>query len=65
MRLRLLPLFVLPHGNSGGPLLFDDRIIGTASCETARYPDPTRRVHYERVDQPEALAFIRAAIVEL
>ncbi|MFO0734350.1 MAG: trypsin-like serine protease [Labilithrix sp.] len=53
---------VADHGDSGGPLLFGDAIVGTVSCQNAAYPNPNRVVHYERVDQQEAVDFINATI---
>lgn len=53
---------VADHGDSGGPLLLDGDIVGTVSCQNAAYPNPNRVVHYERVDQPEAIDFINTTI---
>lgn len=53
---------VADHGDSGGPLLFSEQIVGTVSCQNKAYPNPDRIVHYERVDQQEAIDFIQSTI---
>lgn len=47
-------------GDSGGPLLVDERIAATVSCGVGKGPDAV--VHYERVDQPEAMTWIQSVI---
>lgn len=55
---------IADHGDSGGPLISNNQIVGTVSCETMRYPNPSRIVHYERIDTPDATNWISSVIAE-